>query len=95
MAPHTLVKTQSTSEGRPNSEQFALSRNPKFMLTQLRILTGLSIHGCFKYMLVAYIFFAFKVKIDPRTFFDNDVSTIKNRNLRTLAKAGTKVDKSE
>jgi len=46
-------------------------------------------------MLVAYIFFAFKVKIDSRTFFDNDVSTIKNRNLRTLAKAGTKVDKSE
>ncbi|XP_073251055.1 endothelin-converting enzyme homolog [Porites lutea] len=35
------------------------------------------------------------VEIDPRTFFDNDVSTIKNRNLRTLAKAGTKVDKSE
>ena len=40
-------------------------------------------------------FVVLKVKIDSKTFFDNDVSIIKHMNLNTLAKAGAEVDKSE
>lgn len=36
-----------------------------------------------------------EVKINPKTFFDNDVSTTRSLNLQKLAKAGTLVDKSE
>ena len=36
-----------------------------------------------------------KVKIDARTYFDNDISVSKSMNLDKLAKAGTVVDKTE
>lgn len=36
-----------------------------------------------------------KVKIDPKSYFENEISITKNLNLKKLAKAGTVVDKSE
>lgn len=37
----------------------------------------------------------FKVKIDAKTYFDNDISVSKSMNLDKLAKAGTVVDRNE
>ncbi|XP_044178105.1 endothelin-converting enzyme homolog isoform X2 [Acropora millepora] len=36
-----------------------------------------------------------EVQIHPKTYFDNDVSIDKNKNQMKLARAGTKIDKSE
>jgi len=36
-----------------------------------------------------------KVKIDAKTYFDNDIAVSKSMNLDKLAKAGTVVDKTE
>ena len=37
----------------------------------------------------------FKVTIDAKTYFNNDVSVTKRQNIDKLAKAGTAVDKTE
>ena len=42
-----------------------------------------------------FLFLPFQVKIDPKSYFENEISVTKNLNLKKLAKAGTVVDKSE
>ena len=54
--------------------------------------------GTLRWILILYAFspfFPLKIKIDAKTYFDNDIAVSKSINLDKLAKAGTVVDKTE